>query len=566
MNFIKTFIILATVTTAKGSFQNDIEIEKVKPGFIRENLGKGIAIGDYLDIIFKYNLTSFNMDHISNINLTFHDMCVKYKEHFNRNLDNCDSHNTLSRKIEKVIKKYKILMSNNKKYDVDENVLGQKRDKSAAVFGASIEQNIKISQSSETQQKIMQEKNQHLKIIDQYLFNIINIEKVFEDKDNLLKEMHKNFNSFEKISKYSLSLLGFEENIARFYYQLLELVEDTLESIENLIEIIQRCKNGDFSVNLFTDSELKNLLASIKLREGTSLPFEINKINFDLVISLFKFQVTYVKNVFYVSMLIPLKDKNSNDFDLQRIFSIPMIENDTLTYIIPSSNYIFVNEDLGTFSPVDVKKNCDIYNGIYYCENVDKTFKQKDACFLNEVKVSSHCKFEKSLFNGFKSEILPMENALLVITNTEKTLTTEEIHTRKKGSIKLTKGSHILRSKSFMKLNFKGAYFKFGVNIILNITFDKPYVSIPKNISSMNLHFADEEINYYEIKSEENVKEMASYMKEFKSFIEKAKEFHHANYSIENIITEVIYQLILAILGSYFTLFIYYKIKNFFIN
>ncbi|KAG5676445.1 hypothetical protein PVAND_006282 [Polypedilum vanderplanki] len=41
----------------------------------------------------------------------------------------------------------------------------------------------------------------------------------------------------------------------------------------------------------------------------------------------------------------------------------------------------------------------------------------------------------------------------------------------------------MLRSKKLIKLNFNDAYFKFGENDFLSITFDKPYVSIPVNLS-----------------------------------------------------------------------------------
>ncbi|KAG5676443.1 hypothetical protein PVAND_006280 [Polypedilum vanderplanki] len=464
------------MATAKGSFQNDIEIEKVEPGFIRENLGKGVEITDHLDLIFKYNLTSFNMDHISNINSTYNQLCDEFKKHFKSDFENCVSKNFLKKPIEEVIEKYNFLKSHNK-HNVDENASRKKRDISAVdlgLFGASIEQHIKISQSSESQQKLMQEKNQHIKIIDQYLLYSINIEKIYEDQFNLLDEMYKNFGKFDKFAQYSLSLLNYETDLAIYINQLLESVEDTLESIEKLNEIITTQQRGDFSQNIVTISELKNLLASIKLREGTSLPFEINELTFDLMENLFKFKVTYVNNVIYVSMLIPLKDKNSHDFDLQRIFSVPMIENDTLTYIIPSSDYILISGNGAFFSPVDIE-NCNKYDEIYYCENIRSTFRKEHACFLNKAKVFSHCKIEKAPFDGFKVENLPMKNALLVITNTEKTLTAEKIDTREKGSIKLTKGSHMLRSKKLIELNFNDAYFKFGEMIFLNITFDKPY-------------------------------------------------------------------------------------------
>ncbi|KAG5668896.1 hypothetical protein PVAND_016814 [Polypedilum vanderplanki] len=388
MNFIKIFIFLTTVTIAKGSFQNEIEIEKVEPGFIRENLGKGVAIKDYLHIIFKYNLTSFNIDHISNLNSTYNLLCDKYKEHFNNVFRNCYSNYVLKKKIDKVIKKYKFLISHNKY--VDENVSGQKRG-------------IRISQIDRIQQKTMQELDQNLKFFDKSNKIIDETQKNIIEHSALLKNIPKTFDLLKNIAEEIEAIRKSQLEMTKFFDHLITSVEATLESIENLIEIIDTSDSNEFFLKFVTISELKSLLASIELKEEKKLAFEINKIHLNLIKSLFKFQ-------------------------------------------------------------------------------------KKNACFLNEVnesdkKAKAHCKLRKTIFDGFKVENLPIKNALLVITNTEKTFVTGKIGTRKRGLIKLTKGSHILRSKSLIELNFNDAYYKFGENDFLSTTFDKSYVNIPMNFS-----------------------------------------------------------------------------------
>ncbi|KAG5676444.1 hypothetical protein PVAND_006281 [Polypedilum vanderplanki] len=395
----------------------------------------------------------------------------------------------------------------------------------------------KTKQISEAQEKIIQENNQHIKIIDVSEKTFHNTRKNILEQKALLKNAEQNFEILKKTAKDIKGILFAKENMIKHLSKLLESVKDTLKSIEKLNEIITTRKSKEFLENFITISELENLIASIKLREGTSLPFEINELTFDLMKSLFKFKVTYVNNVIYVSMLIPLKDKNSNDFDLQRIFSVPMIENDTLTYIIPSSDYILISGNGAIFSPVDIE-NCNKYDEIYYCENIHDIFRKEHACFLNDAnetdekaKVFSHCKFGNVTFDGFKVENLPMKNALLVITNTEKTLTAEKIGTREKGSIKLTKGSHMLRSKKLIKLNFNDAYFKFGGNDFSNVTIEKLFEMHSTNFSKkLNLKYKS--INIYQMKAktdanilnENQNKLMNEYLE-----VEKIKESYRKN-------------------------------------